>query len=156
VAIANETQVLVRPMSEARQADRRRFVRVPVKRAAQVAAFPFSTADAPAEAPKFIAARMVELAGPGVVLQTELAADVNDRVLVVLEMADKRVEGVGVVRREGRGEPGSTMAIELIGLNTAQVAQLARETNIFATRNAWRSGQGAKGEPAEQQEPSHG
>ena len=153
VAIPNETQLLARAMGDARQADRRRFVRVPVKRAAQVAAFPFSTADAEARAPEFIEARMVELAGPGVVLETELAADIDDRVLVVLEMADKRVEGIGVVRREGHGGAGSSIAIELIGLNTAQVAQLARETNVFATRNAWRGAESARAEP---QEHPHG
>ena len=153
VAITNETQLLVTPMGEARQTDRRRFVRVPVKRSAQIALFPFSTADAPAEAPRFVEARMVQLAGPGVVLETHMPANINDRVLVVLEMADKRVEGVGVVRREGRGGADSTIAIELVGLNTAQVAQLARETNAFATRNAWRGADAARTEPLER---SHG
>lgn len=152
VAVKSETELLVKPTGEAKEANRRRFARVSVNRPAQIAVFPFSTRGAEAEAPQFIPARMVELAGPGLLMETDLDARLNDRVLVVLELAETRVEGLGVVRRETQRHGGTTlpMAVELVGLNTAQIAQLARETNAFATGSAWRKEALEHGVPREQ------
>jgi len=123
----------LRPISDAHRVERRRFVRVPVDKTARVAPFPYETDQAVAAPPQFVPARLVQMAGPGVLLKADVDADVDDRVLVVLELNDKCVEGVGVVRREKdtqRDDPN--VAVELLGLNTAQVADLARETNLSA------------------------
>jgi len=154
IAVKSETELLVKPTGPAKESNRRRFVRVPVDLQAQIAAFPFSTRGAEAKPPRFAPARMVELAGPGLLLETNLDVKLNDRVLVVLELAETRIEGLGVVRRETRRRGGTLlpMAVELVGLNTAQIAQLARETNAFATGSAWR--RGARQHDAPQEQPN--
>jgi len=133
-AVKSETELLVRALSRASQSNRRRFLRVPVSRPAQIAAFPFSTDEASAKPPEFVPAQMVELGGPGVLLEANVEAKLRDRVLVVMELGGRRVEGLGVVRRAG--SKSSPIAVELVGLNTAQVAELARQTNAFATAGA--------------------
>ena len=127
----------LRPISDAHRVERRRFVRVPVDRTARVAPFPYETDQAVASPPQFVPARLVQMAGPGVLLKADVDANVDDRVLVVLELNDKCVEGVGVVRREKDPQSDDpTVAVELLGLNTAQVADLARETNLSAIQAA--------------------
>ena len=143
VAVRSETEIVVKPLGDARHSNRRQFHRVPISQPAQVAPFPFATDNATAEPPRFVQAEIVELGGTGVLIEADIDAKTDDRVLVVLELDNKRVEGLGLVRR-GRGDDGEdrTIAIELVGLNTAQVAQLAKETNAFATAGVRdRSGQ---------------
>ena len=127
----------VRPTGNARRVERRRFVRVPVDKTARIAPFPFETDHPVAAPPQFSPARLVQMAGPGVLLKADVDAKVDDRVLVVLELNDKCVEGIGVVRRGS--DPQSEepdVAVELLGLNTAQIADMARETNLSAIQGA--------------------
>jgi len=85
-----------------------------------------------------VPATLAEIAGPGIQLVCPLHASVDDRVLVVIELNARRsVESVGVVRRVGTGANGAPfLGIELIGLSTEQVADLARETNRQARHPA--------------------
>jgi len=151
-SVKSETELFLKPTGKAKDSNRRRFARVAVDRPAQIAMFPFSTQDAQAGQPQFIPARMVELAGPGLLIETTLDAKTNDRVLVVLDLAGTQIESLGVVRSEARkqGQTNVPMAVELVGLNTAQIAQLSRETNAFATGRAWRGTSQEHDAPQEQ------
>jgi hypothetical protein len=63
----------------------------------------------------------------------------GDRALVIVSMQDGRtVEGMGKVRRlfEPKDDRPASIAVELVGLNAAEVAELARETNNAAQEQA--------------------
>ncbi|MCD6364882.1 MAG: hypothetical protein J7M14_03315 [Planctomycetes bacterium] len=127
--------VTLRVTGEVRQVNRRRFVRVPVDKSARVANFPFEQSDQIPAAPQFVSARLIELGGPGVVLEAQLHTDTNQRVLVVLELDSVTVESLGIVRRaESALGEWPQIAIELVGLDTAQVAELTRQTNASIPR----------------------
>jgi hypothetical protein len=129
----SDTEIDLRPGGDARCIDRRRFARVPVSRSAHIAHFPFQREDGVAEEPRFVPAQLLQLAGPGVLLRADFEADRDDRVLVVLELSGKAIEGIARVRRGNKdAEPGSPLAIELVGLDTAQIADLARQTSTAA------------------------
>ena len=129
--------VSLRPVGKLRWVNRRKFVRVPADNPAHVAPFPFEQADRQKGGPpEFVPARLVEIAGPGLMLETEVQARTGERVLVVLELDDTIVESLATVRR-GRPE-GATqgpIAVELVGLTTSDVSRLARETNVAAKAN---------------------
>ena len=155
VAVRSETEIVLKPLGDARHSNRRRFLRVPISQPARIAAFPFTTEDATADPPEFVQAKIVELGGTGVLIEADIDAEVDDRVLIVLELAGKRVEGLGLVRRgRAHDDQETTIAIELVGLNTAQVAQLAKETNAFATAGAKRHA--GENKDTEQQERPNG
>ena len=126
-------QVLLKPVGELRYSERRRFSRAGLDKPARIALFPFEKEDTQARAPQFVPARLIEIAGPGLVLEANIATRMNDRVLIVLELNGRAVESVGVVRRVGAGERGPKIAVELVGLSPAQVADLSKETNNVST-----------------------
>ncbi len=129
----SEGHVIVRPVGEVRWINRRRFPRVNIERPVWSATFPFerSLDDDP---PHFVSGTLLEIAGPGLQICTSLDAQQGDRVLVVLQMdGDKSFESSGIVQRKTNDANGeSIFAIELTGLTTAEVAELARQTNIAA------------------------
>jgi len=133
-------EIVVRPVGEVRWINRRRFPRVPTDKPAWGAAFPFQNDEGmSAKAPEFVPGRLVEIAGPGMQLRAPLEVEVGGRVLVVVQLEhDKTVESAGVVRRiveEDPGDPHKLLALELMGLTTGQVAELARQTNLVARRS---------------------
>ena len=68
-------------------------------------------------------------------LEAQLHTDTNQRVLVVLELDSVTVESLGIVRRaESALGEWPQIAIELVGLDTAQVAELTRQTNASIPR----------------------
>ena len=143
-------EFVLKPVSDVRGVDRRRFVRVPVDKAAQIAPFPFQKDNADPVPPEFAPARLVQLAGPGVVLEADMQAKTNDRVLVVLELEDRSVSGLGMVRRGNDGDKdGETVAVELVGLDHTQVATLAKETNASIARADQQSDEASSAQPVE-------
>jgi len=87
--------------------NRRRFLRVPTKEPAYIAAFPFAKTlpdneESEANAgsvesfdrkwgpPEFVPAEVTELAGPGLRLETSLEVEVGDRVVVILKLGDNK------------------------------------------------------------------
>jgi hypothetical protein len=87
--------------------NRRRFLRVPTKEPAFIAAFPFAknlqdteepdTNDGSIKSfhrnwgpPEFVSAEVTELAGPGLRLETSLKVEVGDRVVVILKLGDNK------------------------------------------------------------------
>ena len=140
-----EDDIVLKPVGTVRRINRRRFVRVPADKQAYVARFPFVTEANTREVPQFVPGKLVEFGGPGIQLQIEADLDVqeSDSVLVVLELGpNKTIEGLGKVRRGitvGR-DGARTFALELVGLSTAEVAELAKETN--AIRRRYKPGEG--------------
>ena len=136
--------------------NRRRFFRVPVKKPAFIASFPFaktlSSGDLPESwgPPEFVPAAVTELAGPGLRVEAPLEVKVGERVVVILKMkeesaADHRrvsprsghrtarssriVEDIGQVRHVRTTENGFSIAVELTGLSDSNINELIRETN---------------------------
>ncbi len=146
-----------------RRANRRRFPRVAVHMPAQVAYLPFPREDAavgergvlavaaeisradraPGVMPVFVAGLVTELAGPGLRVEAPLQVELEDRVLVVFTLAGSDVGGSGTephtiaaagrVRHCQPVEHGMSIAVELTGLNDAEVDVLARATDRIAS-----------------------
>jgi len=131
-----EEELVVRPFGAARWVDRRRFERVPTDTLAYVAPFTFERAEPVGEAHRFVAARLTEIAAIGLRFIAPVEAQVGQRMLVVLVLSDQRhVEAMGIVRRcWEETEEGHDFAVELVGLHSDEVEQLARETE--AVKNA--------------------
>lgn len=125
--------------NEVRYINRRRFARVQMSARAFVAPFPFKSnwSGKKIVLPEFTAARLVELAGPGLQIETPLKLEVGDRVLVAFEPAKERiVQDLGQVRRIIKaGNKTRTVAIELIGLDEAGISDLVRVTNAAAIKH---------------------
>jgi hypothetical protein len=131
-------RIIFRHSEQVRFYNRRRFPRVPLRRPARVARFPFVREDPHSEAPEFVAGRLVEIAGPGLKLQAPVPVQQDDRLLITLALEDDRVvEGLGKVRRVFSPEEGaSVFAVELIGLRPEEIAELARRTSAAAKEHA--------------------
>jgi len=142
-------EVVLRPAGGVRWINRRRFARVPTNKPAHIANFPFHRdwqrpapeegqgpegAPASPTLPEFVAGTVVEIGGPGMLIRAPLEVSVGQRVLVVVRLRpEKVVEGAAIVRRAQPEKNGIWMiAVELVGLNTAQVDDLTRETNLAA------------------------
>ena len=126
--------IVLKPGGPVRWINRRRFLRVSTRKAAFVAPFPFMTGRAEMEPPRFFPATATEIGGPGVRLEVPVEVKTGDEVLVVVELGpDKVMEGLGIARHAHTGKDGkTTLAVELVGLNTTEVAELARQTNLVA------------------------
>jgi len=132
--------VLNRP-ERLRFINRRRFPRVRAKRPMRLAAFGGLRTGAGEPTVTFLAGTITELAGPGLLIDTTLESSVGQGVLVVLPLREDAVlEGLGKVRRvlTEKGRPQG-LAVELVGLNPNEVAELVRATNAAAQKK--RSGE---------------
>jgi hypothetical protein len=131
--------LLLSHSDEIRYLNRRRFARVAIGGSAYVAAFPFRTASADEElqVPEFVPARLTELAGPGLRLDSDVQLPVGERVLVVLQLPDNRtVQDMGQVRRTIKtAGQGFSSAIELMGLDERGLSELVRATNTAAIKS---------------------
>ncbi len=114
----------------------RRFPRVATNRPAQVALFPFSEATPDIRTPHFVPAAVVEIGGSGLLIEMPMLAHIAEKTIVVVKLDQRRqVQGVGKVRRVFTDEHGGKkVAIELIGLNSNELAELISETNITSAR----------------------
>ena len=113
----------------------RQFVRVPICRPTHVARYAFLHEGDEGCLPQFLEGTLREIAGPGLLVETGLQAEVGERVLVVLDIGGGRsLRGAGVVRRTtaGKGKKLAEVAIELTGMSEAEVARLVKETNAAA------------------------
>ena len=129
-------EVQLKPTGALRWLNRRQFARAATRRAGQVARFPFRRTDDAPMIPEFVPGEVIEIAAMGLMLKAPLTVTTNERVLVVVELESGNIiETAGVVRRvdEPQGQM-SVFAVELTGLTTDEVADLARETNIAAQR----------------------
>jgi hypothetical protein len=138
VAIAAKGLAIVRLVGEQRCVNLRRFARVPVRKPALLARFPFDKGEAPGEAPEFVGGTLTEIAGPGMRIDASVAPQVGERVLVLLRMdEDTTIQGVGKVRRLVHGEGETPVVIvEMVGLSPEEVGRLVRETRAAARQAA--------------------
>jgi hypothetical protein len=111
---------------------RRRFLRVKVNKNAFVARFPFESSQN-MNLPQFVRGKLVEIAGPGLLIEASLQMKVGERVLAVVQAADNKViQNVGAVRHIRPEENGYAIAIELVGVEEANIDELVRLTNAAA------------------------
>ena len=117
--------------------NRRRFLRVEVDRPGLISLFPvFSEVVEDFSLPKFNPARITEMSGPGIRLETDLEVIDGDRVLVLFRAEAGRMVGdIGIVRGYRGGEAGS-IGIELVGMGDKGVDELVRMTNNEAMKYA--------------------
>ncbi len=129
-----EGEVVVRRIGLPRCIELRRFLRVPTRREAYVARFPFLHVDPAEDLPQFAPGMLTEIAGPGLRIETNLKAEQGDRVLVILKLdAGKVVQTTGKVRRAvaDEDEPAA-LIIEARPQSDAEMGELVRETNAAA------------------------
>jgi hypothetical protein len=171
--ISSDGDILVLGHSEdIRFINRRRFLRVPVNRKAYIAPFPFEKqffADSAAGSlsqgsafesrfalPQFTPAVLMELAGPGLRIESSLELKIGQRVAVVFELESQRnqethgdqssdkpvatiAEGIGEVRHVKAVENGFSIAVELTGLSDEDINELIRATNVAAVEASGRN-----------------
>jgi len=115
--------------------NRRRFLRVGVRKPALVAHFPMvknDFEDGPT-APQFVRGTVTELSGPGLRIESEIEVNRGGRVLVVFELeAGKLIQDIGEVRGYRDSDEEHSIGVELIGLNEAGLDELVRATNNIA------------------------
>ncbi len=146
--------VVLNHSDDIRIINRRRFLRVLVKKPAFVALFPFAKkanrniakktissrpfkdSFGALEPPEFVPAFVTELGGPGLIVETTISAKVGDRVLLVFRLnnEEKIIENVALVRHVVTIENGFSIAVELTGLNELDINELIRATNTALIR----------------------
>jgi hypothetical protein len=169
---------------------RRRFVRARVNKPAFIARFPFSKTAAANNIggqddpdtkqnqengsnenwgpPEFVPAKVTELGGPGLRIETSLEVKSGDRVLVVFDLSEatvnkrnpaskssglhgnsskrrknrrsKIIEDIGEVKHVESLENGLSAAVELTGLSDSNVNELVRATNSAYSKNKIKEG----------------
>jgi len=153
------TKLILRHTSEVRFINRRRFIRVPARNLAFISPFPFTktvsdTGEALAAAAdqnwrplEFVHAVVTELAGPGLRVEAPLPVQVGQRILIVfrlegrpegtpdVEPGVRLIEDIAVVRRIEAIQNGYSIALELVGLQDADIDELVRATNQAALAN---------------------
>lgn len=117
--------------------NRRRFLRVEVDKPALIASFPVFTDEVKEfSLPNFYPAKVTEMSGPGVRVETELEVSNEDRVLVLFKVGQGRMVGdIGIVRGY-RGAENGSIGIELVGMGDKGVDELVRITNNEAMKYA--------------------
>jgi hypothetical protein len=131
----NEKGLALNHSERIRFVNRRRFTRVATRRPAQIAIFPVFT-EKPTMGVEFTPAEITEIAGPGLRIRTDLKLEMQQRVLLQCELEEGRlVQDIGCVRDIRRSAAGSSVIIELIGVDTRAIDELVRIANLIATRN---------------------
>jgi len=127
-------KLALKPTGEARSINRRRFARAQTSKPAHIAKFPFQREEGDTGAPKFVQGELIEVAGPGLKLRAPIDVNCGERIIIVTELeSEKIVEAVGISRRVDAPQGGMlTFAVELVGLTTTEVSDLARQTNVVA------------------------
>jgi hypothetical protein len=119
----------------ARNTNRRRFLRVPVKARALVANYAFQTNDTSLHkaTPKFVNAEIREVAGPGLLIETSLAASEGDKLLLVAIFENgEAIRNIGEVKHVKASSSGYSIALELVALTDEEIGAMVRLTNMAA------------------------
>jgi len=184
VVRCNEDILVLNHSDDIRFISRRRFLRVQVNKPAFIAHFPFSrtlssnTNNTSKQGhankqrsvdesdnwgpPEFMPARVTELGGPGLRIETKLEVKLGDRVLIIVNLSEEKtqdlkpssksnslrsvlsrdrkstpskiVEDIGEVRHIRAIQNGSSIAVELTGLSDSNLNELIRATNAAYRR----------------------
>lgn len=126
-----EGKIYLNHSENVRFINRRRFSRVPIEKQALIAPFPFLRPDGKKIPPQFVEGRLTEIAGPGLRIESPLELKVGDRAMAVLQLGDDEVvQGVGKVRRATAEGGMFAVVMELVSLQSSDIAILARQTNL--------------------------
>ena len=180
----NDDILVLNHSDDIRFISRRRFLRVQVNKPAFIAHFPFSrtissdtnskkpaikkhSENKPDESwgsPEFMPARVTELGGPGLRIETELEVKVGNRILIIVNLSEEKdkdsiqssksstlrsvlsrdrknitskiIEDIGEVRHvKPLPNKGSSIAVELTGLSDSDLNELIRATNKAYRKN---------------------
>ena len=187
VVRCNDDILVLNHSDNIRFISRRRFLRVQVNKPAFIAHFPFSrklssndnSIKGPAikqssvnepdnwGPPEFMPATVTELGGPGLRIETNLEVKVGDRVLVIMNLSEEKVqdlnpsskstslrsvlsmdrkstpskivEDLGEVKHVRALQNGSSIAVELTGLSDSNLNELIRTTNAAYIKTSGKS-----------------
>jgi hypothetical protein len=117
---------------DVRRINLRRFPRVETDKPAFSAAFPFHGEASDIEDLDFVSAKLIEIAGPGMVFRADLDVRLGGRLLVTVKLDnDRLVQGMAKVRRVFSDENDHRLvAVEMMGLNPDELAELVRQTYV--------------------------
>jgi hypothetical protein len=112
--------------------DRRKFARIKTDRKAMVAPLPFVSDSTKLEGLQPVPGKLLEIAGPGFLIQVQGQFNVGEKVVVMVKLHDEQViSGVGKVRRVQAGNDGeSSIGGELIDLGQEELSRMVRETHM--------------------------
>ncbi len=180
----NDNILVLNHSDDIRFISRRRFLRVQVNKPAFIAHFPFSRTllsnkndnkkysrikkssaneSDNWEPPKFTPAKVIEIGGPGLLIETKLEVKVGNRVLLIVNLSEeekkqdsqpsskssslrsviklnkkntssKIIEDIGEVRQVKTKYNGFLIAVELTGLSDSNLNELIRITNAAYQR----------------------
>lgn len=121
----------------------RRFPRVLVSLPALAARLSLAVRGSRLAPPAFAEVRLVEIAGPGLLLQMTASVRKDEKLVAVIAFPDGRiVQGIAqVLRVVADSAQGSLVAAELVDLRSDEITELARQTSL-AARHAparWRA-----------------
>jgi hypothetical protein len=121
-------------VEQAKVLNRRRFPRISVQKKAMVALFDMNqTVNGQIKAPNFVNAAVIEISGPGLLIQTDLEVKLHSMLLIIFEPEDGRVvQDVVEVRGFRNTDSGRSVAVEMVGLNENTVNELIRITKRIA------------------------
>jgi len=147
-------KLVLKHSSDVRFINRRRFMRTPVSCPAHICCFPFAqvqdgafdTAENHEQPLALVEACVTELAGSGLLLETQLQVDLGARVLVVFQLLDQRdpqykkglvpvtrtIQDIGIVRRIDTTQRGVALGIELVGMTDTNVDELLRVSRLIS------------------------
>ncbi|MCE5279018.1 MAG: hypothetical protein ABFD92_05370 [Planctomycetaceae bacterium] len=116
--------------SQVRYVNRRRFMRVPLRRPAKVGSLSFH--GAAAGEMRMVDAELTEIAGPGVVMESPLHPLMGQRVVVAMQLRKEYgMQAPGIVRRVTDLHNGKfQIIVEMTDLNPQEVSELVRQTNL--------------------------
>jgi hypothetical protein len=126
----DQGRILLSHSGQARFINRRRYPRIATCKTARVALFPLVRPGGAGEV-LFRPATLLEIAGPGLKLASDLDVRNGQRVLVALDLdTDHVIEGMGKVHRSYESDGQRMLIIELVGLSADELAELARQTSL--------------------------
>ncbi len=116
--------------SQVRYVNRRRVLRVPLRRPAKVGSLSFH-GGAAAEM-RMLDAELTEIAGPGLVMESALHPLMGQRVVAAMQLrAEYGIQAPAFVRRVTDLHNGKfQIIVEMTDLNPQEIAELVRQTNL--------------------------
>jgi hypothetical protein len=138
IADVGAGSVKLRHAEQVRFINRRKFARVKTERQALVAGLPFMSDNSKLDGPRSVPGMLLEIAGPGFLIQAQGQFSVGEKIVVMVKFQDKEVvSGVGKVRRVQSVANGeSSIGGELIDLDPQELSKMVRETHAAARQGA--------------------
>jgi len=115
-----------------RVVSRRRFPRVPFESQALIALYQFDLG-VEFDVPRFYKARVKQLAGPGMLVESTIKVSVGNRVLIIMGLPNGNfVQDVAIVRHVRPVDRGLSIAVEITGAKGKEFDELVEATNLVA------------------------